>query len=302
MGTGIYAREDAKLWPARLEKLFIDIMVEEMHKGNMPMGIFKLKTWCKILEELNLRSKQSFKLKQVKAKYNRLKQKYRVFSQLLQQNGFVWHGETNSVTASDEVWESYLYANPDAERFREKGCEHYKLLGILFNKLIAMGFMAFASTQDAPDTDEERELDEAYRNGAFIDVDSDSQDDHEKKVSQKRTKRSGKCPMRSEAKGRKRSRKADEFSELNDAIRAFAEQTKLMLEAKVARMKEKEKRKQQRDEFSIPNCVNALESLGDLDMNTYTLAIKKFSTAEWREAFMSLSSNARKKAWLDCLK
>ena len=165
-----------------------------------------------------------------------------------------------------------------------------------------MGFMAFASTQDAPDTDEERELDEAYRNGAFIDVDSDSQDDHEKKVSQKRTKHSGKRPMRSEAKGRKRSRKADEFSELNDAIRAFAEQTKLMLEAKVARMKEKEKRKQQPDEFSIPNCVNALESLVDLDMNTYTLAIKKFSTAEWREAFMSLSSNARKKAWLDCLK
>lgn len=106
MGTGFYETEDAKL-----EKLFIDIMVEEMHKGNMPMGIFKLKTWCKILEELNLRSKQSFKLKQVKAKYNRLKQKYRVFSQLLQQNGFVWHGETNSVTASDEVWESYLYVS-----------------------------------------------------------------------------------------------------------------------------------------------------------------------------------------------
>ena len=43
MGTRFYETEDAKL-----EKLFIDIMVEEMHKGNMRRGIFKHITWCKI--------------------------------------------------------------------------------------------------------------------------------------------------------------------------------------------------------------------------------------------------------------
>lgn len=48
MGTRFYETEDAKIWPAKLEKLFIDIMVEEMHKGNMRRGIFKHITWCKI--------------------------------------------------------------------------------------------------------------------------------------------------------------------------------------------------------------------------------------------------------------
>lgn len=52
--------------------------------------------------------KKSFKLNQVKAKFNRLRQKYRVFSQLMQQNGFGWDAETNTVIASHKAWESYL--------------------------------------------------------------------------------------------------------------------------------------------------------------------------------------------------
>ena len=108
MATGFYETEDAKIWPAKLEKFFIDIMVKEMHKGNMRRGIFKHITWCKILEELNEWGKQSFKLKQVKATFNRLRQKYCVFSQLIQQNGFGWDAETNTVITSHKAWESYL--------------------------------------------------------------------------------------------------------------------------------------------------------------------------------------------------
>ena len=108
MATGFYETEDAKIWPAKLEKFFIDIMVKEMHKGNMRRGIFKHITWCKILEELNEWGKQSFKLKQVKATFTRLRQKYCVFSQLIQQNGFGWDAETNAVITSHKAWESYL--------------------------------------------------------------------------------------------------------------------------------------------------------------------------------------------------
>ena len=45
----------------------------------------------------------------------------------------------------------------------------------------------------------------------------------------------------------------------------------------------------------------ALKNLGDIDDNTNRLAMDKFVSADWREIFMSMS-NARKKAWLDCLK
>ncbi|XP_030950683.1 uncharacterized protein LOC115974449 [Quercus lobata] len=171
-----------------------------------------------------------------------------------------------------------------------------------------MGVLAISSNEPVPDTDEECELDEEYLNAIYVDVDLDSPDGHEKIVSQKCTTRSGKRPMHLETRGRKCSRKADSCSQFTDAIRAFSEYSKLRSEARVAMMKEKEKRKQQEGksatpyhEFSLPNCVIALKNLGAIDDNTYRLAMDKFVSADWREIFMSMS-NARKKAWLDRLK
>ena len=34
--------------------------------------------------------------------------KYRVFSKLIQQTGFGWDAETNTVTAEDTIWDAYL--------------------------------------------------------------------------------------------------------------------------------------------------------------------------------------------------
>ncbi|KAL4650123.1 hypothetical protein ACB092_01G064100 [Castanea dentata] len=96
--------------------------------------------------------------------------------------------------------------------------------------------------------------------------------------------------------------------QFTNAIRAFSKCSKLRLEARLAMMKEKERCKQQEgksaipyDEFSLPNCVIALNNLGAIDDNTYRLAVDRFVSADWREIFVSMS-NARKKAWLDHLK
>jgi hypothetical protein len=58
------------------------------------------------------------------------------------------------------------------KEFRRKGCENYIQLGSLFNKTTNTGIMAFASTQDPTNTDEERELDERFiTTGVHVDVD-----------------------------------------------------------------------------------------------------------------------------------
>jgi hypothetical protein len=53
MTTELNDTDDAKLWPPNIEKLFIQLMVEEMFKGNMQEGVFHKRIWDKILEELN---------------------------------------------------------------------------------------------------------------------------------------------------------------------------------------------------------------------------------------------------------
>jgi hypothetical protein len=108
MTTELNDVDDAKLWPPNVEKLFIQLMVDEMVKGNMQEGIFHKRIWDKILEELNKQSKRNYKFPQVKTKFNRLRQRHRIFSQLLQHTGLGWDAETNTVSGSDEVWMNVL--------------------------------------------------------------------------------------------------------------------------------------------------------------------------------------------------
>jgi hypothetical protein len=80
MMTELNDTDDAKLWPPNVEKLFIQLMVEEMVKGNMQEVIFHKRIWDKILEELILQTKWNYKFSQVKTKFNRLRQRHHIFS------------------------------------------------------------------------------------------------------------------------------------------------------------------------------------------------------------------------------
>jgi hypothetical protein len=108
MATELNDAEDQKLWPPQIEKLFIDLIVEECIKENMPDGVFKRFTWNIMVTKLNACANRSFNHKQLKTKFNRLRIRHRIFSQLLEHTGMGWNPVTNTVTASEEVWQNVL--------------------------------------------------------------------------------------------------------------------------------------------------------------------------------------------------
>nr|POE67900.1 hypothetical protein CFP56_72235 [Quercus suber] len=62
----------------------------------------------------------------------------------------------------------------------QKGLQHYKLLGQLFNANIATGFLQISTAQLAPNSSEERELDATFLSlGVHVNVDIDSVDNVE---------------------------------------------------------------------------------------------------------------------------
>ena len=75
--------EDWKLWPPPIEKHFIDVLVEEEAKGNMPSGEFKKEVWTIVQNEFNQRAGKTYHKDQLRQKYQRLKQRHRLFSQLI---------------------------------------------------------------------------------------------------------------------------------------------------------------------------------------------------------------------------
>ena len=44
-------------------------------------------------------------------KFNRLQRKHREFSELLKQMGFGWNVETNTMQATEKMWQNYLRVN-----------------------------------------------------------------------------------------------------------------------------------------------------------------------------------------------
>ncbi|KAK4590389.1 hypothetical protein RGQ29_020799 [Quercus rubra] len=152
--------DENSLWAPQLEKLFIDIMLEEINKGNMANGQFKSDTWKKMLATLNELGKRSFTMTLFKGKFNRMHLLHREFSTLISQTGFGWDAETNTVHALEESWQNYCRAHPKAKMFRTKGLSNYNLLGLIFNKSTATGVLHCASIQNPPNLDEENALGE----------------------------------------------------------------------------------------------------------------------------------------------
>uniref|UniRef100_A0A2N9EIJ2 Myb/SANT-like domain-containing protein n=1 Tax=Fagus sylvatica TaxID=28930 RepID=A0A2N9EIJ2_FAGSY len=212
--TELNDTDDAKLWPPNVEKLFIQLMVEEMVKGNMQEVIFHKRIWDKILEELIRQTKWNYK-----------------FSQ------------TNTVSSSDEVWMNVLAAIPKAKEFRRKGCENYIQLGTLFNKTTTTSVMAFASTQDPTNTDEEREIDKRFINtGMHVNVDVDVEVDldigEDPKPVQgdvRETRPEKQAKSGNTSKSKKSARKGERVGEMTNAINNFAYIIEKMNEVREAR-------------------------------------------------------------------
>ena len=100
--------EDGKLWPFAVEKHFIDVLLKEDTKGNMPQGQFKTKTWTAVINEFNKRTNKNYNKTQLTQKYQRMKGRHRTFSQLIGLTGMGWDPISNMVTTSAEAWLLHL--------------------------------------------------------------------------------------------------------------------------------------------------------------------------------------------------
>lgn len=309
--------EEMKLWPPLIEKLFIELMVDEQGKGNMQNGVFYKRTWTKIHSELNVRAKRNFRFKQVKAKFNRLRQRHRIFSQLLQHSGLSWDAETNTVTASNEVWGNVLAEFPKAKEFRRKGCDNYIQLGLLFNKTTVNSVLASASTQDLTNTDEdreldeERELDEQFRTAGTdvdvdVDVDSDSTDDIEHTKRDVDATHPGKRLMHGGHPQPKKSvKKGDKISEMTEAINNFTALSKARFEARQARTSGNSSRHvgelaKVDEDFSLRKAIQLLNQYKDLPHGKWLKVMRELYNSDNRVAFLTMEDD-RRMAWMELI-
>ena len=103
--------DDKAEWSTKNEGKFIRILHEHVKKGDMQTSTFKKKIWLEISDELFAETTKRYGVPQLKSKFNRLRKKHREFSDLIDHTGFGWDPIANTITASEEVWATYIKVN-----------------------------------------------------------------------------------------------------------------------------------------------------------------------------------------------
>ncbi|KAF4366856.1 hypothetical protein F8388_013921 [Cannabis sativa] len=76
----IIDNSEASVWPEKHEEIFIELMEEEVLKGNRNTTTFTKQSWKRIKEELYAQAKRSHTDTQLRNKYNLLRQKHKDFN------------------------------------------------------------------------------------------------------------------------------------------------------------------------------------------------------------------------------
>ncbi|KAK8643869.1 hypothetical protein V6N13_013146 [Hibiscus sabdariffa] len=283
--------DDTKDWPKANEVTLIQILVGKVREGKLQSSTFKKEVWAEINNEMHEAIGVDYGIDRLKGKFNRLRIKYRHFSELIGHTGVKWDVTSNTVHASQDIWEGFFKKNKEFKKFKKQGCEDHELLGEIFNTTTATGKLQQLSTEDPLSPIEERRLEEEFLSGSIhVDLEGNSSEGEGSEKGRKRKIDS--------IPGERRSSKVNKMNKMEEFLDKWAS----ALSAK----EEAAKAKAERYKLSIPNpysigiCMELLEKMEWVSSRSSNKAIEKFISAEWRQIFVGMSE-ARQKDWVDSL-
>ncbi|KAH9682422.1 Myb DNA-bind 3 domain-containing protein [Citrus sinensis] len=248
--------EDKVDWSSWTETVFIRIVHDHVKNGDLQTSTFTKKIWNTISDELLEQCQKRFNLGQLKSKFNRLRKKHREFSDLVAHTRFGWDPVSNTVTASEAVWAEYIKRVPGVKPYRKKGLEHYQTLGEIFNTTTASGHLCFFSSQVPLSSDEDRELEDKFLgHGVHVDIEDDDSMEH---LSEPKIEKRHRRPVATSTKrGKKNKSEFDSYFKMTSSV--------MNARMEMVKCKSAESTSQCIEKWSIKECIEAVEKLGDID-------------------------------------
>lgn len=97
------------IWTPEMDRYFIDLMLEQVGKGNrVDDHLFSKRSWKHISSLFNAKFEFQFEKDVLKNRHKTLRNLYRAVSKLLAQTGFSWDEKRKMVTADNDVWDEYI--------------------------------------------------------------------------------------------------------------------------------------------------------------------------------------------------
>ncbi|KAI9182428.1 hypothetical protein LWI28_025255 [Acer negundo] len=124
------------VWTPEMDRYFIDIILEQLNKGNtFDDPLFRQRAWKEMNSLFSAKFNFEYHKDVLKNRYKTLRNLYRAVKSLLDWTGFNWDETRQMVTADNSVWEEYIKVHPEARSFRIKTIPYYNdLCSIYGNK------------------------------------------------------------------------------------------------------------------------------------------------------------------------
>ncbi|KAD6120261.1 hypothetical protein E3N88_11532 [Mikania micrantha] len=114
------------IWTLEMDRFFIDIMLEQVEKGNrIDHHLFSKKAWKHMTTLFNTKFKFHYEKDVLKNRHKTLRNLYKAVNNLLSFNGFSWDRNRHMVTADNQVWDDYIKGHPHARSYRTKSIPYY---------------------------------------------------------------------------------------------------------------------------------------------------------------------------------
>ncbi|XP_076892923.1 L10-interacting MYB domain-containing protein-like [Bidens hawaiensis] len=114
------------IWTLEMDRYFIDLMLEQVAKGNrIDDHLFSKRAWKHMTTLFNAKFKFHYEKDVLKNRHKTLRNLYKAVRNLLSLNGFSWDHTRHMVTADNNVWDDYIKGHPDARSYRIKTIPHY---------------------------------------------------------------------------------------------------------------------------------------------------------------------------------
>lgn len=95
-------------WTTFSTKIFADLLVEQIRKGNRGSGAFTKLAWKIIRDEFSKQTGLNFDKQQLKNHLDVLRKRYNSVKAILDHTGFSWDVAQYMVLAEDDVWQEYI--------------------------------------------------------------------------------------------------------------------------------------------------------------------------------------------------
>ncbi|KAL0330883.1 UNVERIFIED_CONTAM: hypothetical protein Sangu_1633800 [Sesamum angustifolium] len=126
-------------WTPTMERYFVDLMLEHIHRGNRIGHTFNKQAWTDMLAVFNAKFGSQYDKDVLKGRYTNLWKLFNDVKNLLGQKGFSWDETQQMVVADDYVWEAYIKIHPETRPYRTKSVLNFDDLCLIYGYTVADG-------------------------------------------------------------------------------------------------------------------------------------------------------------------